>query len=89
MYRQRAAPAAADALDGREPEPGVQAKGAPRERERDDYNDAMERRMFWLIAMTLSLVADLVLPSFWWGLAATIPIFALSWWIVYRSGWLG
>jgi uncharacterized membrane protein len=51
-----------------------------------DYNPEMQRRMFWLIAITLGLVADFVLP-FWWGVAATIPIFMLSWWIAYRSDW--
>jgi hypothetical protein len=51
-----------------------------------DYNSAMQRRMFWLFAITFSLVADFVLP-FWWGVAATIPIFVLSWWIAYRSDW--
>jgi uncharacterized membrane protein len=51
-----------------------------------DYNPIMQRRLFWLIAVALSLVADFTLP-FWWGVAATVPIFALSWWIVYRSDW--
>jgi uncharacterized membrane protein len=46
----------------------------------------MQRRLFWMIALVLSLVADFVLP-FWWGVVATIPIFALSWWIVYRTDW--
>jgi len=23
----------------------------------------------------------------WWALGATIPIFALCWWIAYRSNW--
>ena len=46
----------------------------------------MERKMFWLIFAVLSLGADFVLPL-WWGMAATIPIFALSWWIAYRTGW--
>jgi hypothetical protein len=43
----------------------------------------VERRIFWLTFTALSLVADFVLPL-WWALAATIPIFALSWWIAYR-----
>ena len=47
----------------------------------------MERKMFWLIFMILSLIADFVLP-FWWAVVATFPIIALSWWIVYRSGWI-
>jgi uncharacterized membrane protein len=49
-------------------------------------NRPMERRLFWLIVIVLGLIADFVLP-FWWALAATIPIFAVSWWIVYRSDW--
>lgn len=46
----------------------------------------MEKKLFWLIFIGLSLVADLVLP-FWWAIAATLPILLLSWWIVYRSQW--
>lgn len=46
----------------------------------------MEKRIFWLCFIVLSLVADLALPLFW-GLLATIPIVLLSWWIAYRSGW--
>ena len=34
----------------------------------------------------LDLGADFVLPM-WWALGATIPIFALSWWFAYRTGW--
>jgi hypothetical protein len=46
----------------------------------------MERKIFWLIFMVLSLVADIALPL-WWAVGATIPIFILSWWMVYRTGW--
>jgi hypothetical protein len=46
----------------------------------------MQRRLFWMIAIVLGLFADFLLP-FWWGVAATVPIFALSWWIAYRSDW--
>jgi hypothetical protein len=46
----------------------------------------MERKMFWLTFMVLSLGAEIVLPL-WWSFAATIPIFAVSWWFAYRSGW--
>jgi uncharacterized membrane protein len=46
----------------------------------------MEKRMFWLIFMVLSVIADIALPLLW-GLVATIPIAVLSWWIAYRSGW--
>jgi hypothetical protein len=45
----------------------------------------MERKMFWLTFSVLGLAADFVLPM-WWALGATIPIFAVSWWIAYRSG---
>ena len=46
----------------------------------------MQSRIFWVVFILLSLAADFVLPL-WWGLAATIPIALLSWWIAYRSGW--
>ena len=42
--------------------------------------------MFWLAFAVLGLAADFVLPM-WWALAATIPIFVLSWWFAYRTGW--
>jgi hypothetical protein len=42
--------------------------------------------MFWLTFFVLGLVADFVLPL-WWAFGATIPIFILSWWVAYRSGW--
>jgi hypothetical protein len=50
------------------------------------YNASMQRRLFWMIVLVLGVFADFLLP-FWWALAATIPIFAVSWWIVYRSDW--
>ncbi len=46
----------------------------------------MEKKLFWLIFIGLSLIADVVLP-FWWAVAATLPILFVSWWVVYRSGW--
>jgi uncharacterized membrane protein len=46
----------------------------------------MQKRMFWLIFITLGLVADIYLPLMW-GLLATLPLVVLSWWIAYRSGW--
>jgi uncharacterized membrane protein len=46
----------------------------------------MEKKMFWLIFVTLSLVADFLLP-FMWAMVATLPILFLSWWVVYRSDW--
>ncbi len=46
----------------------------------------MERKMFWLVFVVLSVVADVYLPLLW-GLLATIPIAFFSWWVAYRSGW--
>jgi len=34
------------------------------------------------------VIADFTLPL-WWALLATIPIGFASWWLAYRSGWLG
>ena len=45
----------------------------------------MEKKWFWLIFMVLSLIADVALPLVW-SIIATLPIFILSWWIVYKSG---
>ena len=42
--------------------------------------------MFWLLVAAMGVLADLALPLIW-GLVATIPILAVSWWIVYRSDW--
>jgi uncharacterized membrane protein len=53
-----------------------------------DYHGAVdEKKLFWLIFIILSLIADFVLPLLW-GLVATIPILFFSWWLVYRSGWI-
>ncbi len=46
-----------------------------------------QKKLFWAIFIVLSLIADFALPLIW-GLIATIPILVLSWWIVYRSGWV-
>ncbi len=46
----------------------------------------MERKIFWLLFIFLSLIADFALPLMW-GIVATIPIFILSWWVAYRSEW--
>jgi len=46
----------------------------------------VERKIFWLTFVVLGVIADVVLPL-WWGLAATIPIFFISWWVAYRSDW--
>jgi hypothetical protein len=49
-------------------------------------NDAMERKIFWIIVTVLGLVADIILPI-WWALFSTIPIIVLAWWVAYRSDW--
>ncbi len=46
-----------------------------------------QKKLFWLIFIVLSLIADVALPLLW-GLLATLPILFISWWIVYRSGWV-
>jgi len=46
----------------------------------------MQRKIFWLIFITLSLIADFTLPLMW-GLVASIPLLIASWWVAYRSGW--
>jgi chromate transport protein ChrA len=48
--------------------------------------DRMQRKVFWLSFIILSLIADFTLPLLW-GVLATLPIAALSWWIAYRSDW--
>jgi hypothetical protein len=47
---------------------------------------AMEKKIFWIVFTVLGLIADFVL-GLWWGLAATIPIVYVSWWVAYRSDW--
>ncbi|HVH88903.1 MAG TPA: hypothetical protein VM912_19445 [Terriglobales bacterium] len=46
----------------------------------------MQRKIFWMIFIILGLIADFALPLLW-GIAATIPILFISWWIAYRSEW--
>ena len=46
----------------------------------------MQRKIFWMIFIILGLIADFTLPLLW-GIAATIPILFVSWWIAYRSDW--
>ena len=45
----------------------------------------MQRKVFWLVFITLEIVA-LVLPL-WWQVFAIVPITAISWWVAYRSDW--
>ena len=37
----------------------------------------MERKIFWLLFISLGLIADFLLPLLW-GIIATIPILLLS-----------
>ena len=46
-----------------------------------------DKKLFWLIFIILSLIADFLLPLLW-GVIATIPILFFSWWLVDRSGWM-
>ena len=46
-----------------------------------------QRKIFWVIFIVLSTVADFALPLVW-GFIASIPLLFVSWWIVYRSGWV-
>jgi hypothetical protein len=46
----------------------------------------VEKKIFWMIFLVLSLLADFTLPLMW-GLLATFPILLLSWWIAYKSEW--
>jgi uncharacterized membrane protein len=53
-----------------------------------DYDGGVdEKKLFWLVFIILSLIADFALPLIW-GLLATLPILFFSWWLVYRSGWI-
>ena len=46
----------------------------------------MQRKMFWLLFVTLGLLLDVLLP--WvWSLVLTLPLAVGCWWITYRSGW--
>jgi len=53
-----------------------------------NYNHFMERKIFWMTFTVLGLLADFLLPL-WWGLAATVPILFVAWWVAYRSEWFG
>jgi hypothetical protein len=51
-----------------------------------EYNDLVQRKVFWIFFIALGLLADVTLPL-WWALVATIPIVIVSWWVAYRSDW--
>jgi hypothetical protein len=46
----------------------------------------MQRKIFWLLFITLGLVLDFALPLIW-GIALTLPLALGCWWVAYRSGW--
>ncbi len=46
----------------------------------------MQRKVFWISFMMLGLIADVSLPLVW-GIALTLPIMFLCWWLAYRSDW--
>ena len=46
----------------------------------------MQRKIFWLLFLTLGVLADVLLPLIW-GVLVMLPLAILCWWIVYRSGW--
>ena len=47
----------------------------------------MQKKLFWLLFITSSLVLDFMLPLIW-GLVLTLPLLFGCWWLVYRSGWI-
>ena len=48
----------------------------------------MERKIFWVLFISLGVIADFTLPLMW-GIIATVPILLFSWWVAYRSEWFG
>jgi hypothetical protein len=46
----------------------------------------MQRKIFWVLFLGLSVLADFTLPLIW-GVIVTIPLAVVSWWVAYRSGW--
>jgi len=46
----------------------------------------VQKKIFWVTFLLLSLIADFSLPLLW-GLLATIPAAFISWWVAYRSEW--
>jgi hypothetical protein len=47
----------------------------------------MQKKVFWLLFVVLSLVLDFTVPLMW-GIVLTLPLLFACWWVVYRSGWL-
>lgn len=48
----------------------------------------MERKIFWMLFIVLSVAMDVTLPI-WWSLALTLPLLVGCWWVAYKSGWFG
>jgi hypothetical protein len=46
----------------------------------------MQRKIFWLLFITLGLLLDFAVPIMW-GLLLTLPLIILCWWIAFKSGW--
>lgn len=46
----------------------------------------MQKKMFWVLFMTLGLILDFAVPLVW-GLILTLPLLVLCWWMAFRSGW--
>jgi len=47
----------------------------------------MQKKLFWVIYIVLSLIADFTLPLMW-SLIMSVPLLILSWWVAFRSGWI-
>ncbi len=65
---------------------GMKVRPRSRVRGPEYYNCTMQKKIFWMVFALLGLLADFLLPL-WWGVAATIPIFFIAWWVAYRSDW--
>jgi hypothetical protein len=46
----------------------------------------MQKKIFWLLFLTLGLLADFMLPLMW-SMILTLPLLIFCWWVAYRSGW--
>ncbi|MGH9534920.1 MAG: hypothetical protein ACRD2E_08685 [Terriglobales bacterium] len=44
------------------------------------------KKVFWTIFGLSSTAAGFAMPLLW-SLLVTFPLFAVSWWLAYRSGW--
>jgi len=47
----------------------------------------MQKKLFWVIYIVLSLIADFTLPLMW-SLILSVPLLILSLWVAFRSGWI-